>query len=38
MPYVHKLNEMKDHSKLTSQEISDRSGIPIGTINRILAG
>lgn len=32
------LKELKDKRKLTNQQLSDLSGVPIGTINRILAG
>ena len=32
------LKELKDKRKLTNQQLADLSGVPIGTINRILAG
>lgn len=32
------LKELKDKRKLTNQQLSDLSGIPVGTINRIMAG
>lgn len=38
MPISEKLNEMKRVSQLTVQQISDRSGVPIGTVSRILTG
>ena len=31
------LKELKDKRKLTNQQLADLSGVPIGTINRILA-
>ena len=33
-----RLKELKDQSKLTNQQLSDLSGVPVGTINRIMAG
>ena len=30
--------ELKDQRKLTNQQLSDLSGVPVGTINRIMAG
>lgn len=33
-----KLKALKDEKKLTSQQLADLSGVPIGTINRILSG
>ena len=33
-----RLKELKDQRKLTNQQISDLSGVPVGTINRIMAG
>lgn len=33
-----KLNEMKDAADLTNQEVSDMSGVPLGTVNRIFSG
>lgn len=38
MPIREKLNEMKTASRMTAQEISERSGIPLSTVNRILTG
>lgn len=38
MPIREKLNEMKSASHMTAQEISERSGIPLSTVNRIFAG
>lgn len=32
------LKRLKDKRKLTNQQLSDLSGVPIGTINRIMAG
>lgn len=32
------LKELKDQRKLTNQQLSDLSGVPVGTINRIMAG
>lgn len=32
------LKELKDQRKLTNQQLADLAGIPVGTINRILAG
>ena len=32
------LKELKDKKKLTNQQLSDLSGVPVGTINRIMAG
>ena len=33
-----RLKELKDQRKLTNQQLSDLSGVPVGTINRILSG
>ncbi len=33
-----RLKELKDQRKLTNQQLSDLSGVPVGTINRIMAG
>lgn len=33
-----KLKALKDKKKLTNQQLSDLSGVPLGTINRIMAG
>ena len=33
-----RLQELKDQRKLTNQQLSDLSGVPVGTINRIMAG
>lgn len=38
MIIVKKLKELKDKSNLTSQQIADLSGVPLSTVNRILAG
>lgn len=32
------LRKLKDKKNITNQELSDLSGVPIGTINRIMAG
>lgn len=32
------LKELKDQKKMTNQELADLSGVPLGTINRIMAG
>lgn len=32
------LKRLKDKRKLTNQQLSDLSGVPIGTVNRIMAG
>ena len=32
------LKELKDKRKLTNQQLADLSGVPLGTINRILSG
>ena len=32
------LKELKDKRKLTNQQLADLSGVPVGTINRILSG
>ena len=32
------LKLLKEKRKLTNQQLSDLSGVPVGTINRILAG
>lgn len=32
------LKELKDQRKLTNQQLADLAGIPVGTINRIMAG
>lgn len=34
----NQLKLLKERRKLTNQQVSDLSGVPIGTINRILAG
>ena len=33
-----RLKELKDQRKLTNQQLSDLSGVPVGTINHIMAG
>ena len=33
-----RLKELKDQRKVTNQQLSDLSGVPVGTINRIMAG
>ena len=33
-----RLKELKDQRKLTNQQLSDLSGVPVGTINCIMAG
>ena len=33
-----RLKELNDQRKLTNQQLSDLSGVPVGTINRIMAG
>ena len=33
-----RLKELKDQRKLTNQQLSELSGVPVGTINRIMAG
>ena len=33
-----RLKELKDQRKLTNKQLSDLSGVPVGTINRIMAG
>lgn len=38
MPYTKKLNDLKDELNLTNRAISDGSGVPLGTVNRIFAG
>ena len=32
------LKLLKEKRKLTNQQLSDLSGVPVGTINRILSG
>ena len=32
------LKELKEQKKMTNQELADLSGVPLGTINRIMAG
>lgn len=38
MPYTKKLNEFKEQANMTNHDISERSGVPIGTVGRIMAG
>lgn len=38
MMLCKQLKALKDKRNLTNQQLSDLSGIPIGTINRIMAG
>lgn len=38
MNYTKKLVEMKDKCGLTNQQIADKSGVPVGTVSRVLAG
>ena len=35
---IEKLKEIKDASGMTNQQVADQSGVPFGTVNRILAG
>lgn len=32
------LKELKNRKNLTAQEIADRSGVPLSTVNKILSG
>ena len=34
----NQLKQLKEKRKLTNQQLSDLSGVPIGTVNRILSG
>ena len=36
--FTDKLNRLKDERKLTNQQISDLSGVPLSTVTRILNG
>ena len=36
--FTDKLNKLKDERKLTNQQISDLSGVPLSTVTRILNG
>ena len=38
MPYTKKLNQYKDEAGMSNHDISERSGVPLGTVNRIRAG
>ena len=38
MPYTKKLIEFKENCGLTNNEISEKSGVPLGTVNRIMSG
>ena len=38
MVLIQKLNQYKETSGLTNQQIADKSGVPVGTVNRIMAG
>lgn len=33
-----RLKELKEVSKMTNQELADKSGVPLATVNRILSG
>ena len=35
---ISKLKELKEKSGLTTQQISDKSGVPVSTISRIMSG
>lgn len=35
---LEKINEYKKKLGMTTEELSDRSGVPIGTLNKILSG
>lgn len=38
MDWLSKINEMKQLSGMTTNDISIKSGIPVGTLNKIFAG
>lgn len=38
MAISNQLKQLKEKRKLTNQQLSDLSGVPIGTVNRILSG
>jgi transcriptional regulator with XRE-family HTH domain len=38
MAIHNQLKQLKEKRKLTNQQLSDLSGVPIGTVNRILSG
>ena len=35
---LQKMQEMKDETKMTYQDISDKSGVPLSTVKRIFSG
>lgn len=35
---VDELNELKEKKCITNQELADKSGVPLSTINRIMSG
>lgn len=36
--WADKLNEFKRQSKMTTQDIADASGVPVGTLNKLFSG
>lgn len=38
MAIHNQIKQLKEKRKLTNQQLSDLSGVPIGTVNRILSG
>lgn len=38
MAIYNQLKQLKEKRKLTNQQLADLSGVPIGTVNRILSG
>ena len=38
MEYIKRIKEIKNQLKMTNDELSERTGIPGGTLSKILAG
>ena len=38
MDYIDRIKQLKAEQKITNDELSERTGIPLGTLSKILAG
>ena len=38
MDYIRRIKQIKSERKITNDELSERTGIPVGTLSKILAG
>ena len=38
MDYIERIKKIKSERKITTEELSSRTGIPVGTLSKFLAG